>query len=108
MIIAFIIWTIAALIFIVIGISTWNAKEAAGFFSGVKPPKIPEKNIKKYNHAVAGIWFVYSAFFEVLGIPFLFLEQNSPYFILMVLAVPFLVIGIIVTYLFTEKRYIKE
>ena len=49
--IGFIIWSLITLILVGIGIWAWNAKEAAGFFAGIKPPKV--KDIKKYNSSVA-------------------------------------------------------
>ena len=49
--IGFIIWSLITLILVGIGIWAWNAKEAAGFFAGIKPPKV--KDIKKYNSSIA-------------------------------------------------------
>ena len=95
-IIAFSIWSIITLVFIIIGISDWNSKKAVGFYTGVKPPEV--KDIKKYNRAVAKIWFVYAAGFELLALFLLFYEQNSPMFIIPILGVVFLTIGIIVAY----------
>ncbi len=104
----FICWTIVLVIFIVIGINSWKSKDAVGFFTGVKPPNIPEKNIKPYNHAVAIIWFVFGGIYELLGTPLLFYEQNSPYFIITILGAMFWVIGLIVTYLIVQNRYLKS
>ncbi len=103
--IAFLIYTLVTIVFVLIGISSWKSKEAVGFFSGVKPPKIPKDNIRAYNHSVAIIWFVFSAVFELLGIPLLFCEQNSSYFIIPVLGMICLIFGIIVAYLKVEKRF---
>ena len=83
MIIAFIIWTLTALIFVAIGISSRIAKKPAGFFSGVKPPKVTD--IKGYNRAVSIVWFVGAILLELMGVPLLFLEQNSAYFIFIIL-----------------------
>lgn len=103
--IPFIIWTVVALVFVIIGISCRTSKETVGFFSGVEPPKIPAENVKKYNAAVAGIWFIFAGILEVLGIPLLFFGQNSPVFIVTLLGTVFLVIGIVVAYLRIEERY---
>lgn len=105
--IGFIIWSICTLVFVIIGISTWKSAEPAGFFTGVKPPKIPEQNVKKYNHSVAIIWFVFSVIFEMLGLPVLLCEQNSPYLIFTMLGSIFSIIGIIVAYLKVENYYMK-
>lgn len=105
--IGFIIYSMVFFVLIAIGISSWKAKEAVGFFTGVKPPKIPERNVKKYNHAVAVIWFVFAVIYELLGIPLLLLEQNSPYFIITVLGAMFWVIGLIIAYLTVQNRSMK-
>ena len=51
--VAFIIWSIVASLFVVIGIVNWRSKTEVGFFTGVKPGK--KKDIVGYNHAVAKI-----------------------------------------------------
>ena len=73
----------------------------------MEPPKVTD--IRKYNHAVAILWFVYAALFELLGIPLLFLKQNSAGFILPVLGIPLITIGLVIAYnlilpKFQEKR----
>ncbi len=108
MIIGFVIWSIVVLIFGVIGVVTWKADKAVGFFTGAEPPAILQKNIEKYNHAVAMIWFVLGIIFELLGVPFLFLEQNSPYFILVILGTMFSVIGMMIAYFMVKEKYMKE
>ncbi len=102
---AFIIWTVVTLVFVILGISTWKSKDAAGFFNVTEPPKIPKENIKAYNHSVAVIWFVFSGVFELLGVPLFLFEQNSPYFILTMIGSIFLIIGIIIAYLRVENKY---
>ena len=73
--VAFIIWSIVASLFVVIGIVNWRSKTEVGFFTGVKPGK--KKDIVGYNHAVAKIWFFYAAVLEMIGLPFVFIPQNS-------------------------------
>lgn len=103
MIIAFVIWSAVSVIFFMIGISTWKAKEAAGFFTFVNPPKV--KDIRQYNHAVAKIWFTVAFVFEILGIPFLWLRQNSPLTIFIILGVVVLVIAMMIVYTGVEAKY---
>lgn len=105
MIIGFIIWSLVAAIFLGIGISCRKSTEAAGFFTGCKPPEV--KDIKKYNHAVANLWFISAAVYEVLGIPLLFLEQNSAGFIPVIFATVWGVIIMVVVYLKIEAKYKK-
>lgn len=103
MVIAFIIWSIVAILFALIGVSTYRSRKEAGFFTFVKPPKM--KDVVKYNHAVGKLWFVFAAILEVLGIPFLFLEQNSPVVVFLILALMLLVIAISIAYIKIEGKY---
>lgn len=103
MIIGFVIWSVVAMFYLLIGIHSWNAKEEAGFFTFTKPPKM--KDVTAYNHAVGKIWFCFTGLFEIIGIPFLFIEQNSPVALLIVVAVLLLVIGTMIAYLRVEAKY---
>lgn len=106
MIFAFIIWSIAAGIFGLIGFGCKNAKEAAGFFTFASPPTVTD--VKKYNHAVAKLWGAAAAVLELLGFPFLFLEQNSPGFILILFGVMIEIITMMIVYLHIEAKYRKK
>lgn len=103
MIIGFVIWTVTAVFYLIIGISSWRSEKEVGFFTGVKPPKM--KDVKAYNHAVAKIWFWFTGLFEMAGVPLLFIEQNSPVVFLIVLAMLPLVIGAAIAYLRVEAKY---
>ena len=96
MLIGFIIWSLIALICVGIGIWAWNAKQAVGFFAGIKPPEV--KDVKKYNHSVGILWLVYAALLEGVGVPFLFLKQNSAGFVIPYLGVIVITIGLVVAY----------
>lgn len=102
MVMGFIIWSIVAIIFMLIGISAWKSKHEVGFFTFSKPPKI--KDVVKYNHAVGKLWFSFATILEIIGIPFLFIEQNSPISILIIFEVMILVIALIIIYLKIEKN----
>lgn len=105
MIIAFLIWSAVAVTFASIGIRCRTAKQPAGFFANVAPPAIG--NVRAYNHAVSVLWFVSAAVFELLGIPFLFLKQNSPLFLFLVLGVVCWLIGIMIVYMKIETKHRK-
>ena len=105
MIIGFVIWSITSAVMLGIGIWSYRSKEPVGFFTGVKPPEV--KDTKKYNHAVAILWFVYAALLEILGIPLLFLEQNSAGFVLPLIGTVLISIGLAVGYTFVEKKHRK-
>ena len=105
MIIGFIIWSIVTVIFLGIGISCRKSREAVGFFTGCKPPVI--ENVVQYNMAVSKLWFVSAGIYEVLGLPLLFLEQNSLLFIPIIFAVVIGLIVMMVAYLRIEAKYKK-
>lgn len=103
MILGFVILSVVAGIFMIIGASSWRAKEPVGFFTFTKPPKV--KDVAAYNHAVAKIWFVFAILLEITGSPLLFSEQNSPIMVLPILTTMLLAIGIMVAYVQVEKKY---
>ncbi|MBR5287276.1 MAG: hypothetical protein IKU34_01640 [Clostridia bacterium] len=105
MIIAFIIWSAVAAIFAGIAIRCRKSDKAVGFFANVAPPAI--RDVPAYNKAVSTLWFVAAAFYEAMGIPFLFLQQNSPLFLLIMLAVIVWLILLMIVYLKIEAKYRK-
>ena len=103
MLIGFIIWSAVSLLLLGIGFWSWNSGKAVGFYSGVKPPEV--KDVRKYNHSVAILWFVYAALFELLGLPFLFLKQNAAGFLLCIAGVPVISIALMIVYTRILRRY---
>lgn len=100
---AFIIWSIVAVIYIIVGVVSYRSGKEAGFFTGVEPKKM--KNVKAYNHAVGKLWFVFSLLFELAGIPLVRSEQNSPFVLLSIVVVMVLIIGMMVAYMKIEAKY---
>lgn len=105
MIIGFVIWSIVAVIFLGIGISCRKSNEAVGFFTGCKPPAV--EDVKRYNKAVSKLWFISAGAYEVIGVPLLFLEQNSLLFVPIIFAVVIGLIVMMVAYLQIEAKYKK-
>ncbi|MBR4144434.1 MAG: hypothetical protein IKU06_03110 [Lachnospiraceae bacterium] len=103
MLIGFIIWGAVALVLFGIGVWDWNSKTAVGFYSGVKPPEVTD--VRKYNHSVAILWFVYAILFTLLGLPLMLAEQNSPGVIFAALGVVFITIGLVVAYSVILAKY---
>ena len=106
MIVGFIIWSICAAIFTGIGISCRKSKKAAGFFTFVKPPVV--EDVEHYNYAVSKLLFVGAGVFEIIGVPLLFLKQNSPLFVPMVFAVVVLLLVMMIVYIKIETKYKKQ
>lgn len=57
------------------GISCRKSSEAVGFFTFVIPSVVDD--VRHYNNVVSVLWFVAAVELEIMGIPFLFLVQNS-------------------------------
>ena len=106
MIIGFIIWSIVFPVFIAIGIRTWKADKAAGFYTGTKPPEVTD--VRKYNRSVAVLWFAYAGLFELLGLPFLFMKKSALSFLPAVAGVPVISIALAIAYNRILRRYEKK
>ncbi|MBR3277108.1 MAG: hypothetical protein IKG08_10970 [Eubacterium sp.] len=103
MLTGFIIWTAVSALMAVIGVITWRSEKSAGFYAGVEGPQV--KNVKKYNHAVAKLWFAYAAVLELLGLPLLSGRQNSPVFIITVLGTVAASVGLAAGYHFILAKH---
>ena len=101
----FVIWSAVFLVLLGIGIRTWKADKAAGFYTGTNPPEVTD--VRKYNRSVAVLWFVYAALFELLGLPFLLAGRNSAAFLCCFGAAP-LSIGLMMAYHCILNKYRKK
>lgn len=99
----FFIWTLITLIFVYISITIRKSNIPVNLFTFGDAPKV--KDIKGYNKAVSNLWLVFTLLFEMIGISLLFIKQNSPLVILIVLGVVFLVIGMMVMHTKIESKY---
>ena len=105
MVIAFVIWSIVAIVFLSIGIWSRKADKPISFWSNISAPEV--KDVKRYNNAVSVIWFVFAVVFELLGLPLLFFKQNSPVFAFVAVGSIFLIIGVMGAYTVVESKYRK-
>lgn len=99
----FILWTIISIVFVYIGITTRRSNIPVNLFTFSDVPKV--NDVKGYNRAVSNLWLVFTVLFEMIGISLLFIKQNSPFVVLIVLGVVFLVIGMMVAYIKIESKY---
>ena len=102
-IIGFTIWSICALIMIGIGVWSWRSQKAVGFFTGVKAPEV--KDVVKYNHSVAILWFAYGILFEAFGIPLLFFKQNSGEFVITFFGTILSTLALVIGYTVILKKH---
>ncbi|MDE6725674.1 MAG: hypothetical protein K2J79_08720, partial [Ruminiclostridium sp.] len=63
MIIGFIVCSIIAALFVVIGISGARSKEPVGFFTFAKTPEVSD--VGKYNRAVSILWIIAAVLLEI-------------------------------------------
>ncbi len=106
MTVGFVIWSIVFLVLVGIGIWAWRSEKAVSFFTGTKAPEVTD--VRKYNRSVAVLWFGYAALFELLGLPLLFLKQNSAGFLGSVLGVPVISIALMIVYHRILRKYEKK
>jgi predicted membrane channel-forming protein YqfA (hemolysin III family) len=90
---------------VLLGIGIWARKsnKAVGFYTGTKPPEVTD--VRKYNRAVAILWFVYAGLFELLALPFLFLKQNAAGFLWVVLGTVAITIALMIVYNRILRKY---
>lgn len=102
--ILFAIWSMVSAAILSYGVSAWRSKEPVGLFIGIEPPEVKD-NIK-YNHSVAVLWIVYAIVIEMLGIPLVFLKQNTESLMILIIGVITVISVIISTvYLQILKKY---
>ena len=107
-IMAFIIWSIVGLLFIVMGIYCINSKKAKpfGFWANAEVADI--KEVKKYNRALGILWCVYGFVFVLIGLPLLS-GQNSGLIIITMLGTMFISIVAMIFYVVgIEEKYRKK
>ena len=105
---AFIIWALLGVLFVVMGIYEMNSKKAKpfGFWANAKTVQI--EDVKGYNRALGILWCVYGVLFVLVGLPLLG-EENSGMMILSILGTMFISIGAMVTYVVgIEPKYRKK
>ena len=103
---AFIIWLLISLVPLGVGIMSLKSKQAVHFFTGSKPPEVSD--VRKYNRAVAALWFAYALLLALLGLPFLFLKQNAAGFLWCIAGVPVLSLALMIAYTRVLRKYERK
>lgn len=108
--IAFIIWVIVGVLFIILGIYDMNSKKAKpfGFWANAEVGTI--EDVKGYNHALGILWCVYGVVFIFIGLPLLILdEHNAGLIIIPVVGGMLISIGAMIAYTVgIESKYRKR
>ena len=106
--IAFVIWIICSLLFVVIGIYVMKNKKAKpfGFWANAKAPEVTD--VEGYNKALGKLWIIFGVGFAIDGIPFL-IEKHPALVIVSMIGAMFLCIGVMVYYTIAiEAKYKKK
>lgn len=83
----------------------FNEEQKAGkFFANVETAK-NISDVAAYNKAVGKLWIVFAVIFEILALPLLPAQQNSPFVLLSVLGVVFLIIALVYSYMRILSKY---
>lgn len=104
-IIAFTVWSLIGLFFIILGIHDFSAKKAVGFWANAKT--VPMDDIKSYNKAVGKLFIAFGIIFILLGLPLL-AGQNSPWILISCIGVLFEIIFVMAVYMRIENKYRKK
>lgn len=95
--IAFVIWVIIGVLFIVMGIYDFNSKKAKPFGFWANAEVAPIEDVKGYNRALGILWCVYGVLFTLIGLPLLD-GQNSGLIIIPILGAMLISIAAMVAY----------
>lgn len=105
---AFIIWLILSLFFVVWGIFTYFSKSSKPFGFWANAAVAEMTDVKSYNRALGKLWCVYGILLALLGIPLLG-GQNSAGAIISILGTMLISIGAMVVYVVViEAKYRKK
>lgn len=108
--VAFVIWLIMSVAFILLGIYCFFSKSAKafGFWANAEVFEVEAEKVRLYNRALGRLWMVFGVLFAILGIPLL-KGQNAPEVLLSVVGTMFLAIGAMIYYvLVLENKYRKK
>lgn len=108
--IAFSIWAVLGVLFIVLGIYYMNSKKAKPFGFWANAEVGPIDDVKGYNRALGRLWCVYGVLFTLIGLPLLSLdEKNAGMIILPLLGTMLISIGAMAAYTVgIEAKYRKK
>ena len=105
---AFILWIMLSIFFVVWGFVTYFAKSAKPFGFWANAEVAERKDVKAYNRALGKLWCVYGILLALLGIPLLG-GQNSAGVIFSILGTMLISIGAMVVYVVViEPKYRKK
>lgn len=106
-VIAFLIWTLFAAVFIVLGLYASHSKKPYPFGFWANAEIFPVEDIKGYNKALGKLYGVFGIMFALLGLPLL-AGEDSPYIVFSILGTLFLAISMMAVYITKIEKSIAK
>ena len=104
---AFMIWSLLGVIFVLYGIYAVCSKKEVPFGFWANAKTFPVRDVKSYNRAMGKMWVIFGTVFVLLGLPLLG-GQNSPYIIISILGIMLEAIAAMAVYVTViERKYRK-
>ena len=108
MTVAYVIWCVCALFFLLLGVKGRHSQKPMGFWANVKAPDSGRyRDVKRYNRAVSNLFIGFALVFAALGSPLLLCQRDSAALLLVLLGAPLLCIALMVCYVFIDAKYKK-
>lgn len=105
---AFIIWGIVGVLFIIMGIYDFNSRKNKPFGFWANAKTAPIKDVTAYNRALGKLWCVFGILFTLIGLPLLD-KQHPGLIILSILGAMIISIAAMVVYVVAiEPKYRKK
>lgn len=99
----FIMWCVFGIMFLCLAVFAWFSKNPVGFWANADVCEV--RDVKKYNHALSGLFAIFGIVTIALGIPLL-MGQNSVWVLFSVMGVMMeTIIAMAVYTLVIEKKY---
>lgn len=98
----FLVYSLLAFLFAIVGWTSYNAKRPAGLWTFVKAPRVTD--LEKYNHAVGRLWYFFAAIFLIFSLASL-VGQNGTVAIATLPCAAIAVFGVFMVYFRIEEKY---
>lgn len=105
--VAYIVWAIVSILFIVMGIYDMKSKKERPFGFWANAEVAPIEDVKGYNRALGKLWCVFGVLFTLIGLPLL--REDNKLILIPLLGGMFLTIVTMVVYVVViEPKYRKK
>lgn len=106
--IAFVIWAIVGVLFIVMGIYDMKSRKAKPFGFWANAEVAPIEDVKGYNRALGILWCVYGVLFTLVGLPLLDRKHSGMIMLSILGAMAITIVTMVVYMVGIEPKYRKK